>query len=838
MRQAHAHAPRNAMDALAAPVVLKFGGTSVEDASALERVSDIIRASVPARPVVVVSALAGITDALLALAVAGAQDSSGAMAALEPLLARHGEVARQLLSPVDATPVLRELDSARASVSELIARIVRDPDDLAALKDEVVAYGEHLSATLLTAVLAGRGAAARYVDARRCIVTDDAHPGAVPLLSETRERSRIELLPLLARDEIPVLGGFVAAGRTGATTTLGRGGSDYSAALIGASLNAAEVQIWTDVSGVMTADPRTVRGARPIPRLSYAEAAELAYFGAKVLHPRTIQPAMREGIPVRICNSRAPEDPGTLVTATTDVWPDAVKAVAHKSGISIVHVVSARMLGSHGFLRALFEVFDRHRISVDVVATSEVSVSLSVEEEDSALPQLVEDLRELGDVQLEPHRAIVCVVGEGLRRTPGVAARVFETLGSINVVLISQGASQVNLTFVVDEEVVGDAVARLHAGLLERTEPPVAATPEASVWASKALDVFALTRHLIDIPSVSGDEGVIARSLAGLLNERGYRVSLIDAAPGRPNLLATTGAPPRVVLCTHLDTVPPFIGSSDEGDSIAGRGACDAKGILAAQITAAEILRAAGVREIGLLFVVDEELASLGARAANAHAEASEGRYVVVGEPTDNKLAVGCSGSLRVALRTHGTGGHSAYADPRASAIDRLLEVLTDVRACTWPRDALFGDTSVNIGVVTGGTRTNVVAAEARADLHIRLATDAEPVRRLLQRAVAGRAAIEYLSVTPPVQLLGVPGFEQCVVGFTSDAAHLAHWGVPLLLGPGSITDAHTAHERIVKADLKRGVDLYVRLVRALLDQVAVDEGRVAAWERAAGAIP
>ena len=197
-----------------------------------------------------------------------------------------------------------------------------------------------------------RGFRARYVDARRCIVTTDEHPAAVPLLAETRTRTQGELGPLLDVGEIPVLGGYVAAAANGVTTTLGRGGSDYSAALIGASLSASEIQIWTDVSGVLTADPRIVRAARTIPRLSYAEAAELAYFGAKVLHPRTIQPAMDAGIPVRICNSHAPDDPGTLVTAEADIWPETVKAIAHKRGITIVQVASARMLGAYGFLRA------------------------------------------------------------------------------------------------------------------------------------------------------------------------------------------------------------------------------------------------------------------------------------------------------------------------------------------------------------------------------------------------------------------------------------------------------------------------------------------------------
>lgn len=815
---------------MASPIVLKFGGTSVGDAAAFERVEGIVRAHGGARPVVVVSAMSGMTDALLSAM------SSGAPHGLRPLLERHRDVARRLLAPDAATAFQAALDDVERALSDLLRQIERTPDARPALEDEAAAFGERLSATLLTAVLAARGLPARYVDARRCIVTDERHGGAVPLAPDTYARTREEIAPLLEGGALPVLGGYIAAARTGATTTLGRGGSDYSAALVGAALGAAEIQIWTDVSGVLTADPRTVQGARTIPRLSYAEAAELAYFGAKVLHPRTIQPAMDRRIPVRICNSHAPDEPGTLVTSEADIWPETVKAIAHKRGITIVQIESARMLGAYGFLRALFDVFDRHHTAVDVVTTSEVSVSLSVEEGADLAP-IVEELSRLGEVRVEPRRAIVCVVGEGLRRTPGIAARVFDTIRDINVLLISQGASQVNLTFVVEDAQVGDAVARLHAALLERDgaeRPPGAGVaPAARPRAGAVPDVFALARGLIDVPSISGEEAGIARFLAGYLSDLGYRVALADAAPGRPNLLATTGAPPRVVLCTHLDTVPPFIGSHDDGDAIAGRGACDSKGILAAQITAAERLRAEGVSELGLLFVVDEEMGSLGARAANAHPCARDCRYVVVGEPTDNKLAVGCKGSLRVALSTEGTGGHSAYPESGTSAIDALLDVLQGIRGCDWPRDEFFGDTTVNVGIITGGTRTNVLATEARSDLHFRLVTDADRVKRLLERTVAGRAGIEYLSVTPPVRLMGMAGFEQCVVGFTTDTAHLGHWGTPLLLGPGSILDAHTAHERIAKTELARGVDLYVRLVRSLLERIAADERRAAAGARA-----
>ena len=813
---------------MAAPTVLKFGGTSVQDAAAFERVGAIVRSHGGAHPVVVVSAMSGMTDALLAAATPP-MDPTAAVAGLAPLLERHREAAQRLLAPAAATTWCTELEGVTRALADLLRRIALSTGSHPALRDEVAAYGEHLAASLLSAVLQARGFRARYVDARRCIVTSDAHAGAVPLLPETWKRTQGELCPQLKDGWMPVLGGYVAGAASGVTTTLGRGGSDYSATLIGAALRAAEIQIWTDVSGVLTADPRTVRGARTIPRLSYAEAAELAYFGAKVLHPRTIQPAMDERIPVRICNSHTPDDPGTLVTAEADIWPETVKAIAHKSGITIVQVSSARKLGASGFLHALFEMFDRHGTAVDVVATSEVSVSLSVEET-AALPQVVADLRRLGDVKVEPHRAVVCIVGEGLRATPGVAARVFDAIHDINIQLVSQGASQVNLTFVVEEADVGEVVSRLHAALLEREGAGGAVvTPVARPRAGTPPDVYALARQLIDIPSISGEESGIARFLADYLAALGYRVALADAAPGRPNLLATTGATARVVLCTHLDTVPPFIGSHDDGEFVAGRGACDSKGILAAQIVAAERLRADGFAEVGLLFVVDEELGSLGARAANAHPRARECRYIVVGEPTDNKLAIGCKGSLRVALRTTGTGGHSAYPDRGTSAIDALLAILTDLRAATWPVDDFFGHTTVNIGILAGGTRTNVLATDARADLHFRLVTDVAMIRQRLEGIVADRAEIEYLSVTPPVRLMAMPGFEQCVVGFTTDTAHLGHWGTALLLGPGSILEAHTAQERIAKTELAQGVELYVKLVRSLLAGLAADEQRALA---------
>lgn len=334
---------------------------------------------------------------------------------------------------------------------------------------------------------------------------------------------------------------------------------------------------------------------------------------------------------------------------------------------------------------------------------------------------------------------------------------------------------------------------------------------------TRELDVCSLTRSLVDIPSVSGDEGEIAAYMASYLERLGYRVELQEAAPGRSNVVARDGAAPRVVFASHLDTVPPFVPSSEDADFLYGRGACDAKGIVACQITAAERLRAEGHKGIGLLYVVDEEAGSLGAKVANGHAAAAGVRYVVVGEPTDNRLARGCMGSLRLSLATAGIAAHSAYPERGSSAILALLDVLADVRGVAWPTDPFFGVTTCNIGTIAGGTRANVVAAEARAELHFRVAVPSEQVRSKLEQVVRGRASIEVHTVTEPVRLTELPDFETCVVRYTTDAPHLSRWGSALVFGPGSILEAHTEREKVSKAELYEAVNAFVRLGRTLL---------------------
>ena len=425
------------------------------------------------RPVVVVSAMAGFTDALIdSVKQALTVDAEAGLVNLEKHFDRHHRVIDALLGKESAR--LRGLvDRSRVEVTELLQSVSAEVGDdrkrRKFFEDAIVSHGERLSAALLAAVLTENEVLSCAVDARRCITTDDEHGCAAPLMTETFSNTRNQLEPLIESLCVPVLGGFIGSTQSGETTTLGRGGSDYTAALLGAALQADEIQIWTDVPGVLTADPRLVPNARTVPHLSFEEAAELAYFGAKVLHPKTLHPAIERDIPVRICNSRAQESGSTLVVGETKKALQTVKAIAHKTGVTTVQVTSTRMLGAYGFLRKLFEIFDEHKTAVDVVTTSEVSVSLSLDDTTSLLA-IIAELEKLGTVSVEEKRAILCVVGEGLRSTPGIAARIFSTIDDINVSLISQGASRINLTFAVEESRVRETVARLHKEFFENSE--------------------------------------------------------------------------------------------------------------------------------------------------------------------------------------------------------------------------------------------------------------------------------------------------------------------------------------------------------------------------------
>jgi aspartate kinase len=446
-------------------IVQKFGGTSVADADAIGRLVEIARAARQRGsrgPAVVVSALSGVTDALLGLAGAGAAGRADALAGVAQLRERHLGVAAALAP--DGTALCAELaqqfEQLEAIVTALGALRETSPRTL----DAIAAIGELLSSRIVAAALAQAGLPAEWVDARRAIVTSDDHTRAVPLGPETAAAVQATAGAVIARGGVPVLGGFVGATPDGHTTTLGRGGSDYSAALVGAALAADEIQIWTDVDGMLTADPRIVGNPRLVPRLSFAEAAELAYFGAKVLHPSTILPAVQRDIPVRILNSRRPEGAGTLITRDGSAEGAPVAALAAKRDVTAIDVTSSRMLMAYGFLRQVFEVFERFRTAVDVVTTSEVSVSVTIDDR-RHLDAIVEALGALGEVSVESGLALLCAVGDRLRHEPAIGARVVGILEEVPLRMISQAASRRNITVIMRQADLGPAMQRLHAEL-------------------------------------------------------------------------------------------------------------------------------------------------------------------------------------------------------------------------------------------------------------------------------------------------------------------------------------------------------------------------------------
>jgi aspartate kinase len=442
-------------------IVIKFGGTSVADAAAIQRAADITLGRLSRRPVVVVSALAGTTNALLAIAESAARGQFiGAIRGVEVLRERHLREADALLGQCAAG------DEVRSELSATIDELASLAEALSVLghltprsQDAIAAYGELLSVALVHAAFVARGIPVEVVDAREIMVTDESHTRATPQMDGITQQARALLLPITDRGCVPLLGGFIGRSQQGVTTTIGRGGGDYSAALIGAALGAEAIEIWTDVDGMLTADPRVVSGARLIEEIRFDEAAELATFGAKVLHPSTIAPAVRRGIPVFINNSRRPNGCGTRIT--TGAPRRAVCAIAGKGGVSVIKVNSSRMLHAYGFMRTLFEVFERHRTPVDVVATSEISVSVTVDDP-TRLDALVVDLRALGDVSIERNRAVVAMVGSGLGGSSSTMSRALAALRDIRVHMVSLSATEINFTIVVDDEQLAPAMRALH----------------------------------------------------------------------------------------------------------------------------------------------------------------------------------------------------------------------------------------------------------------------------------------------------------------------------------------------------------------------------------------
>jgi aspartate kinase len=448
-------------------VIMKFGGTSVADAEAMDRVIAIVRrqlaASAPSRPpVVVVSAMSKVTDRLIESARLAAEGSGEESAKLlNDLLERHVGVAKALVTGDRLPPLLAQLTSEFSALMETARTLARHREVSPSSHDAIVAMGELASSQIVAAAFASNGVQAVWVDARTVLVTDDEHMAAIPDMEATCRRTHDLVGAQRDAGHVAVLGGFIGATAAGVTTTLGRGGSDYSAAVFGACLGVEEIQIWTDVDGMLSADPRVVDTPRLVPQLSFAEASELAYFGAKVLHPSTILPAVAKNIPVRILNSRRPDVAGTMITANGRAH-DGVTALACKRGVTVVDITSTRMLMAHGFLRRLFEVFERFKTPVDVVTTSEVSVSVTVDNP-RRLDDILGNLRTFAEVRCEPQMAIVCIVGENLKSDPMLFARAVSSLDRIPLRLVSQAASRRNITFVLRDSDVPEAMRRLHA---------------------------------------------------------------------------------------------------------------------------------------------------------------------------------------------------------------------------------------------------------------------------------------------------------------------------------------------------------------------------------------
>lgn len=454
-------------------IVMKFGGTSVEDAKAIDRAACIVRARLAEKPVVVVSAMSKVTDTLIAMArAAGDGDRAKALELCQGLRQRHYATTSELLATDVFTEVHAELEREFNTLDELLSGIAAVGELTPRTTDNVLSYGERLSSKMVTAAFAVRGMNSALVDSREVMITDARHTRAVPQMEAIDLRLHKKIKPLLDDSRVPVMGGFIGATADGVPTTIGRGGSDFSAALVGAGLDAARIEIWTDVDGMKTTDPNLCPDAHRIKVISFEEAAELAYFGAKVLHPATLLPAIHKNIPVLVLNSRNPENAGTRIQAQAPKCGNIFKAVAMKKRITVIDIVAARMLMAHGFLKTLFDIFDRHKCAVDVVSTSEVSVSLTVDSNE-AIPAIAADLQDLADVKYEGRKAIVCLVGDNVRGTPGIAAKTFAAISDINVRMISQGASEINITFVVDEDDAPEVVRRLHAAFFSEVDPEV-----------------------------------------------------------------------------------------------------------------------------------------------------------------------------------------------------------------------------------------------------------------------------------------------------------------------------------------------------------------------------
>jgi aspartate kinase len=463
-------------------IVMKFGGSSVQDATAIRRVALIVASRLAEQPLVVVSAMGGVTDGLEQVADAAERGESGrALEVLEGIRKRHILASVEMLNAAEAAVFTLKLDARLAEATALVAEIVAQESATAAQRSHMLTFGEVLSSELVAAAFNALGVPSAHTDARELIVTNARHPVASPLAAATRAKLSEAIPALLEQKLVPVLGGFIASSESGEVTTLGRGGSDYSAAIIGAALMAERIEIWTDVSGILTTDPRICPRAQRIAEISFHEATELACFGAKVLHPATLLPAIEHDIPVAVLNSHKPSEAGTIIRAVAAQGPSSFRAIAVKRNIAVFNVRAPSHIESLRFLDDLFSLLRWHHLQSEIVAISGASASVAVEGS-GELAKLTGELEALGEVDLQLEMAIICLVGEDIRGRVGIASEVFGILAAadINIRMIAQGSSEISVSFAVEEKDAVRAVQQLHRQLFE--QPPAThsiATPAA-----------------------------------------------------------------------------------------------------------------------------------------------------------------------------------------------------------------------------------------------------------------------------------------------------------------------------------------------------------------------
>jgi len=444
-------------------IVMKFGGTSVEDSDSILRVIGVVKSEAARRPIIVVSACAGVTNQLLKIATISADGKKGEVNDLiTAIRLRHEKLVDELIHTELPKNYLKGKISVYAHELRNLAQAISVLGEVSNRShDAIASYGERLSSMIIAQAMEENSLKVALIDAREYMITNETYTKALPLFKIVEEKVKKVLMPPVNDGYIVVTQGFIGASEKGITTTIGRGGSDYSAAIIGALLDSKEIQIWTDVDGVLTADPSIIPEARRIKKMSFNEASELAYFGAKVLHPMTILPAIEKNIPVYVRNSRNPAYRGTMISKSENHEECVVKSIAYKERITLLNLVSSRMFMAHDFLEAVFAVFNKYKTIAHTVATSEVSVSVAIDDT-TKLEEMKREFEEFSEVTASSGKAIICVVGENLRHSPGIVGKIFSAMNGIRVNMISQGASEINIGFVVDEKDIERTVKALH----------------------------------------------------------------------------------------------------------------------------------------------------------------------------------------------------------------------------------------------------------------------------------------------------------------------------------------------------------------------------------------